>query len=130
MGVGTPLDIVEAVYRGIDLFDCVLPTRMGRHGIAYTDDGPLHLKRQQYKEDTRELDPDTPSDANRVPRGTIRHLLHSGESLGGQLCSIHNLAYYQRLMKRLREHIAAGTLKEFVRAYRKRFNPKEADSLQ
>ena len=130
MGVGTPLDIVEAVYRGIDLFDCVLPTRMGRHGIAYTDDGPLHLKRQQYKEDTRELDPDTPSDANRVPRGTIRHLLHSGESLGGQLCSIHNLAYYQRLMKRLREHIAAGTLEEFVRAYRKRFNPKEADSLQ
>ena len=67
MGVGTPLDIVEAVYRGIDLFDCVLPTRMGRHGIAYTDDGPLHLKRQQYKEDIRQLDPDTPSDANRVP---------------------------------------------------------------
>ncbi|TVR14183.1 MAG: tRNA guanosine(34) transglycosylase Tgt [Planctomycetota bacterium] len=130
MGVGTPLDIVEAVYRGIDLFDCVLPTRMGRHGIAYTDDGPLHLKRQQYRDDRRPIDEDTPSDATRLPRGTIRHLLQAGEHLAGQVISLHNIAYYQRLMRRLQEAISQGSLDTFVTTFRARYRLREADTLQ
>ncbi|TVR47089.1 MAG: tRNA guanosine(34) transglycosylase Tgt [Planctomycetota bacterium] len=130
MGVGTPLDLVEAVYRGIDLFDCVLPTRMGRHGIAYTDAGPLHLKRQQYRADARVIDEDTPSEASRVSRGTIRHLLHSGESLGGQLLGIHNLAYYQRLMRRVRTAIQRSEMGNFVENFRRTYQPREADSQQ
>lgn len=130
MGVGTPLDIVEAVYRGIDLFDCVLPTRMGRHGIAYTDRGPLHLKRQQYRNDRRPIDADTPSHAERLPRGTIRHLLQAGEHLAGQLISIHNIAYYQRLMRRLQAAISSGQLETFVEQFRDRYHPREADSQE
>ena len=100
MGVGTPLDLVEAVYRGVDQFDCVLPTRMGRHGIAYTDAGPLHLNRAEYAEDKKPIDEHTSSEASRYTRGYIRHLLKAKELLGGSLISIHNLAYYQQLMKR------------------------------
>lgn len=130
MGVGTPLDLVEAVWRGVDLFDCVLPTRMGRHGIAYCDDGPLHLKRAQYARDCRPIDAATPSEASRLPRGSIRHLLHSGESLGGQLISIHNLAYYQGLMARLQQHIRDGSLDAFVCDYRARYHAKSGDECQ
>ena len=128
MGVGTPLDIVEAVYHDIDMFDCVLPTRMGRHGIAYTDHGPMHLKRQQYQR-PRPLDPDTKSEANRVPRGTIRHLLKADESLGGQLISIHNIAYYQRLTRRPQAAIKSGTLMNLFTNIGK-INPMKLDSIQ
>ena len=114
MGVGTPLDIVEAVYRGVDQFDCVLPTRMGRHGIAYTDDGPLRMMRAEHRTDKQPMDPDTPSPASHLSRGYIRHLLKSGEMLGGVLVSLHNLAYYQRLMTRIRAAIRAGTYGSFV----------------
>jgi queuine tRNA-ribosyltransferase len=122
MGVGTPLDLVEAVWRGVDQFDCVLPTRMGRHGIAYTDDGPLRLMRLEHRTDPRPIDPATPSEASDLSRGYLRHLLKSGEMLGGQLVSLHNLAYYQRLMTRLREAITAGTLDAFVADFRIRYH--------
>ena len=118
MGVGTPLDLVEAVARGIDQFDCVLPTRMGRHGIAYTDAGPLRLKRQEHAEDPRPIDEATPSEASTVPRGYLNHLLKAGEPLGGQLLSLHNLAYYQRLMSRLRTAILDGGFAAFAERFR------------
>ncbi len=130
MGVGTPLDLVEAVSRGIDQFDCVLPTRMGRHGTAYTDNGPMRVKRLEYAEDPRPVDPDTPSAASRVSRAYIQHLLKSGEILGGQLLSLHNLAYYQRLMARMRAAIVAGTFGEFADKFRASYvdAPAEAES--
>ncbi|MCK6488927.1 MAG: tRNA guanosine(34) transglycosylase Tgt [Planctomycetes bacterium] len=125
MGVGTPLDLVEAVARGIDQFDCVLPTRMGRHGIAYTDHGPLRIKRAEFAADPRPLD-DTPSQAARVSRAYIHHLLKTGEHLGGQLLSLHNLAYYRRLMARMRAAIRAGRFA----AFREGFNASFKDDLR
>ncbi len=121
MGVGTPIDLVEAVARGVDQFDCVLPTRMGRHGIAYTDAGPLHLMRAEYSEDAKPIDEHTQSEASRYTRGYIRHLLKAKEMLGGALISIHNLAYYQQLMKRMRTAIVDGTFNAFVDNFRKNY---------
>jgi len=128
MGVGTPLDLVEAVSRGIDQFDCVLPTRMGRHGTAYTDQGPLRVKRLEYAEDSRPVDPETPSQASRVSRAYIQHLLKSGEILGGQLLSVHNLAYYRRLMARMRVAIRAGRFSEFADKFRATYVDKEPET--
>ncbi len=118
MGVGTPLDLVEAVARGIDQFDCVLPTRMGRHGIAYTDGGPLRIKRAEHAADPRPLDAHTPSQAARVSRAYLHHLMKAGETLGGQLLSIHNLAYYRRLMARMRAAIRADRFAVFAERFR------------
>ena len=127
MGVGTPLDLVEAVARGIDQFDCVLPTRMGRHGIAYTDDGPLRLKRAEHASDPRPIDESTPGPAHRVSRGYIQHLLKSGEILGGTLLSIHNLAYYRRLTARMRAAIRAHRFSAFAEAFRARYRDDRQD---
>ncbi len=127
MGVGTPLDLVEAVARGIDQFDCVLPTRMGRHGVAYTDHGPLRIKRAEHAGDPRPLDADTPSQASRVSRGYLNHLFKAGEHLAGQLLSIHNLAYYRRLMARQRAAIRGGRFAEFVERFRATFRDDVTD---
>ena len=121
MGVGTPLDLIEAVARGIDQFDCVLPTRMGRHGIAYTDHGPVRIKRAEYAADAGPLDADTPSQASRVSRAYIHHLVKTGEMVGGQLMSIHNLAYYRRLMARMRTAIRSGRFQAFVDRFRETY---------
>ncbi|MEK7413550.1 MAG: tRNA guanosine(34) transglycosylase Tgt [Planctomycetota bacterium] len=126
MGVGTPLDLVEAVARGIDQFDCVLPTRMGRHGIAYTDDGPLRLKRAEHIRDPRPIDDLTPGPARRASRGYLHHLLKSGEVLGGTLLSIHNLAYYRRLTARMRAAIRAGTFSTFAAEFRQRYRDQSS----
>jgi len=128
MGVGTPLDLVEAVARGIDQFDCVLPTRMGRHGIAYTDDGPLRLKRAEHASDPRPIDVATPGPAHRVSRGYLNHLLKSGEILGGTLLSIHNLAYYRRLTARMRAAIRSGQFSAFADEFRRRFRDDRAEA--
>ena len=88
MGVGTPLDIVEAVYRGVDQFDCVLPTRMGRHGIAYTDDGPLRMMRAEHRTDKQPMDP-TPLTSQPFITRLHSPLIKSGEMLGGVLVSLH-----------------------------------------
>ena len=125
MGVGTPIDLVEAVARGVDQFDCVLPTRMGRHGIAYTDQGPLHMHRAEYSDDARCIDENTQSDASRYTRGYIRHLLKAKEMLGGILISIHNLAYYQQLMQRMRQAIINGTFQDFLETFRKNYTRDE-----
>ena len=125
MGVGTPLDLVEAVWRGCDQFDCVLPTRMGRHGIAYTDQGPRHMKRLVYAEDPRPIDEDTPSPVSNMSRAWLRHLFKCDEPLAGVTAAIHNLAYYHRLMRRMREAITAGTFDDFVQTYRATYDTKD-----
>ena len=112
MGVGTPDDIVEAVMRGVDMFDCVLPTRAGRHGLAYTRFGKINLKNARHADDPRPLDPDSDCPASRdYSRAYLHHLVKSGEMLGAMLLTWNNLAYYQRLMAGIRAAIAAGTLR-------------------
>ncbi|MEX0852025.1 MAG: tRNA guanosine(34) transglycosylase Tgt [Bauldia sp.] len=114
MGVGTPEDIVEAVARGIDMFDCVLPTRAGRHGVAYTRLGKLNLRNARHADDRRPLDAESDCPASRdYSRAYLHHLVKSGESLGGMLLTWANLAYYQGLMAGIRVAIAAAAFDDF-----------------
>jgi queuine tRNA-ribosyltransferase len=113
MGVGRPEDILEAIGRGIDLFDCVLPTRNGRNAMAFTDAGPLRLRNLQYERDARPLDPACPCPACRRSRAYIRHLFMADEMLGPILLSIHNTTYYQRLLSDARSAITAGGFNDF-----------------
>ncbi len=111
MGVGRPIDIIEAVARGIDMFDCVIPTRSGRHGQAWSDAGPVNLKKACFAEDKEPLDASSDCPASRdYSRAYLHHLVRANEYLGAILLSWHNVAYYQNLMSRIREAIAAGTL--------------------
>lgn len=111
MGVGFPEDLVEGVRRGVDLFDCVAPTRMGRNGAAFTRDGRLNIKRAEFRTDQRPLDPECDCAAcTRFSRGYIRHLFVSDEILGLRLLSLHNVHFLVRLMREAREAISAGTL--------------------
>lgn len=105
MGVGRPIDLLESVARGIDLFDCVMPTRNGRNGLAFTDAGHLKLRNAVHREDTRPLQDDCSCVACRHSRGYLRHLFIAGEMLGPILLSIHNLTYYQQIMREAREAI-------------------------
>ena len=115
MGVGTPDDIVAAVARGVDMFDCVLPTRGGRHGIAYTRFGNLNLKNARHADDRRPLDEASDCPAARdYQRAYLHHLVKSGEMLGAMLLTQANLAYYQGLMADLRAAIAARRLADFI----------------
>ncbi|MDX2234854.1 MAG: tRNA guanosine(34) transglycosylase Tgt [Hyphomonadaceae bacterium] len=119
MGVGKPIDIVEAVARGVDMFDCVLPTRSGRHGQAWTDEGPLNLKNARFAEDIAPLDDASECPASRdYSRAYLHHLVKSGELLGQVLLSWHNVAYYQGLMLRIRAAIAANAYGAFVESFR------------
>ncbi|KAF0181273.1 MAG: tRNA guanosine(34) transglycosylase Tgt [Hyphomonadaceae bacterium] len=119
MGVGKPIDIVESVARGVDMFDCVLPTRAGRHGQAWGDAGPVNLKGARFAEDIAPLDETLDCPASReYSKAYLHHLVKSGELLGQVLLSWHNIAYYQSLMARLRAVIAAGTLSDFVAQFR------------
>ncbi|MDN2568399.1 tRNA guanosine(34) transglycosylase Tgt [Aquibium sp. A9E412] len=109
MGVGTPDDIVKAVGRGIDMFDCVMPTRAGRHGLAYTRRGKVNLKNARHADDPRPLDEESACPAARdYSRAYLHHLVRSGEALGAMLLSWNNVAYYQALMQDLRAAIEAG----------------------
>lgn len=118
MGVGTPEDIVYAVSQGIDLFDCVLPTRNARHGVLYTRSGVLRIKNARYRSDTGPLDPACDCYTCRhYSRAYLHHLFRAGESLAGRLNTIHNLHYYQGLMRELREAIAAGRLADYIAAF-------------
>ena len=115
MGVGTPQDIVEAVQRGIDMFDCVMPTRNARNGHLFTHHGEIRIRNSTYRTDTRPLD-DTCGcyTCRNYSRAYLRHLDQCNEILGARLNTIHNLYYYQELMRGLREAIAAGNLAGFV----------------
>jgi queuine tRNA-ribosyltransferase len=109
MGVGYPWDIVEAVVRGIDLFDCVLPTRSARFGGLFTSEGRVNIKHSRYKVDSGPLDPVcTCYTCRSFSRAYLRHLFISGEALAPRLLTLHNLTFYQRLMQRLREAISEG----------------------
>jgi len=114
MGVGTPDDILEAVARGVDMFDCVLPTRNGRHGLAYSRFGAINLRNARHADDKRPLDPESRCPAARdYARAYLHHLIKANEMLGAMLLSEVNLFYYQDLMAGLRAAIAAGTFAEF-----------------
>ena len=110
MGVGRPEDLLEAVARGIDLFDCVMPTRNGRNAMAFTDAGPIRLRNLQYERDPRPLEEGCPCPACRRSRAYIRHLFMAGEMLGPILLSIHNLTYYQRLLAGARAAIESDRI--------------------
>lgn len=115
MGVGTPEDILGAVMRGVDMFDCVLPTRAGRHGVAYTRYGKINLRNARHADDPRPLDPDSDCPPSRdYSRAYLHHLVKSGELLGAMLLTWNNLAYYQRMMAGIRAAIAAGRYGDFA----------------
>jgi len=114
MGVGTPADLLEAVARGIDMFDCVLPTRNGRHGLVYTRFGPINLRNACHAADRRPLDPESRCPAARdYTRAYLHHLVKANEMLGAMLLSEVNLYYYQDLMAGIRTAIAVGKFAEF-----------------
>jgi queuine tRNA-ribosyltransferase len=113
MGVGRPQDLLESVARGIDLFDCVMPTRNGRNALAFTDTGPMRLRNAHFERDQRPIEPGCPCAACRRSRGYVRHLFMAREMLGPILLSIHNLTYYQRLLSGAREAIVADRFIEF-----------------
>ncbi len=119
MGVGTPEDLLEAVARGIDMFDCVMPTRNGRHGLAFTRFGPINLKNARHAQDPRPIDEASACAAARdFSRAYLHHLVRANEMLGAILLTTINLAYYQDLMAGMRGAIAAGTFAEFCAAVR------------
>jgi len=109
MGVGTPANLLECIALGIDMFDCVLPSRNARHGLLYTAEGILNMKNAKWKEDHSPIDAEGPCPTSRThSKAYLRHLLHSKELLAGQLTTLHNLSFFLWLMKEARRHIIAG----------------------
>lgn len=114
MGVGTPANILEAVERGVDFFDCVYPTRNGRHGHVYTNQGKLNLFNQKYAKDTRPMEEGCQCPAcRRYSRAYIRHLLKAKEMLGMRLCVLHNLYFYNTMMEEIRDAIENGRYQSY-----------------
>jgi queuine tRNA-ribosyltransferase len=128
MGVGKPDDIVGAVERGIDMFDCVLPTRSGRNGQAFTWNGPLNIRNARFAEDEAPIDPacGCPVCAN-WSRAYLHHLVKAGEMLGAMLMTQHNLSFYQQLMTGLRDAIGEGRLADFADMFRRRYAARAHD---
>ena len=122
MGVGKPDDIVGAVERGIDMFDCVLPTRSGRTGQAFTADGPINLKNARFAEDQAPLDADcTCPVCGTWTRAYLHHLIRSGEILGAMLMTQHNVSFYQQLMAQLRAAISEQRLSRWTDEFRAKY---------
>jgi len=119
MGVGTPANLLEAISLGVDMFDCVMPTRNGRNGMIFTSEGIMNMRNEKWKDDHSPLDPQGSSTVDhRYSKAYLRHLLVSKEMLGSQIASIHNLAFYLRLMREARQHIIDGdfsTWKDLMR---------------
>jgi queuine tRNA-ribosyltransferase len=113
--------MLEGIQRGIDLFDCVLPTRNGRNALAFTDFGPLKLRNLKHQRDSQPIDSTCPCPACRHSRGYLRHLFMAGEMLGPILLSAHNLTYYQRLLAQTRAAIQSGEFVEFLAAKRQQW---------
>jgi queuine tRNA-ribosyltransferase len=121
MGVGTPLDIVEGVCRGVDMFDCVMPTRNARNGHLFTSEGIIKIRNARFRDDTGPLDPVCDCYTCRhYSRAYLHHLERANEILGARLNTIHNLYYYQQLMRDLRTAIEAGELVKFATDFRNR----------
>jgi queuine tRNA-ribosyltransferase len=131
MGVGRPEDLVEAVRRGVDMFDCVMPTRNARNGHFFTRTGTLRIRNAKYARDTRPIDPECTCHtcASGFSRAYLRHLERCNEILAAVLGTLHNLHYYQDLMRGLREAIAAGRLDAFVQAFYARRAPSVGAAL-
>ena len=129
MGVGTPEDLIEGIYRGIDMFDCVLPTRIGRHGVAYSSYGNIKATNEKYAMEKGGI-PMAEGFETMVSRtyslGYIRHLFKAGEMLAGQLLSLHNLEYLILLAKKSREAIKAGKYSEFREEFWKNYKKEKA----
>lgn len=120
MGVGKPIDIVEAVYRGVDMFDCVIPTRSGRHGQVWADTGPYNIRKAEFAEDDTPLDATVNCPASQTySKAYVHHLIRSQEMLGQMILSWHNIAYFQDLMARMRRAIHASELDAFVTEFRR-----------
>jgi len=113
MGVGRPEDLLEGILRGVDMFDCVMPSRNGRNAMAFTDAGPMRLRNARYERDPRPLEENCPCPACRRSRGYIRHLFATGEMLGPILLTIHNITYYERLVAGARKAIEEGRYREY-----------------
>ncbi len=125
MGVGEPKDIIEGVIRGIDMFDCVLPTRIARHGNAFTRQGKLNIKNAKYKEDFTPIEEDCDCYAcKNYTKAYIRHLVNVEEALGGRLLSIHNIRFLIRLVEELREAIKEDRLLEYKEEFYKKYHQK------
>ena len=122
MGLGTPPQMLEMIARGVDMFDCVMPTRVARHGLAFTADGPIHIKNKEFELDASSLDENTHPDLQKYSRSFIRHLFRAKEMLSLRLLSLHNLHFFLRLMRQSREHIEAGTFTEFKTQFINRYN--------
>ena len=123
MGVGTPSDILGAVKEGIDMFDCVMPTRSGRTGLAFTWEGKINLKNSQYQNDKIPLDENcTIRDLNKYSKSYLNHLIKSNEMMASMLISLHNINFYQQFMREIRKNIKDGTFKSFYKKYIKLFN--------
>lgn len=114
MGIGKPVDLVDAIARGVDLFDCVLPTRNGRHGLVFTSRGVLSLRNARFRDDERPIEEgcDCPACTGHT-RAYLRHLIHGGEALGARLAALHNLRFYYLLMEQSRSAIADGRFEAF-----------------
>lgn len=114
MGVGTPANILEAIERGVDMFDCVMPTRNGRNGMLFTSEGTINIRNKKWIDDFNPIDPDGPSLTSRTySKAYLRHLIISGEMLGLQISSIHNLAFYMWLVSEARKKIEEGVFKKW-----------------
>ena len=130
MGVGRPDNLVEGVARGIDMFDCVLPTRNGRNGTLLTSRGPINIKSKRYERDFAPIDPDCDCYACRnFTRAYVRHLYRAGEILAMRLCSWHNLRFLVRLGERMREAILNGSFPRFSAEFLARYASPEGDAL-
>lgn len=125
MGVGTPVNILEGVARGIDMFDCVLPARNARHGKLYTWEGALNIKNEKYKNDARPIDTTCTCPVCRsFSRAYLRHLFAAGEMLAMRLAVLHNLYFYNTLMTRIRQALDKGEFQDFYQVYTKKLRNK------
>tara|TARA_Y100000591_G_scaffold114857_1_gene98181 strand:- start:122 stop:793 length:672 start_codon:yes stop_codon:yes gene_type:complete len=118
MGVGTPSDILGSVKRGIDMFDCVLPTRSGRTGLAFTWNGRINIKNNKYQNDNTPIDPNCANlNLNKYSKNYLNHLFNTNEILASMLLTLHNINFYQELMSEIRKNINLGTFDEFHDKY-------------
>jgi queuine tRNA-ribosyltransferase len=125
MGVGTPVNILEAIERGIDMFDCVMPTRNGRNGMLFTSQGIINIKNRQWTNDFSPIDAGTPGEVSSTySKAYLRHLVISGELLGSQISSIHNLAFYLNLVAEARKRIEEGDFAIWKKAMTKRLSER------
>ncbi len=123
MGAGTPSDILGAVNSGIDMFDCVLPTRSGRTGLAFTWEGKLNIKNSKYQNDKSPLDPNCQiRGLNQYSKSYLNHLVKSNELMASMIISLHNVYFYQQFMREIRENIKSGTFASFYKKYIDYFN--------